>query len=452
MNSRLSRNADPITAFLAAAVIPRDASHGSGTLEPAQAILVAHPEVATTNVHTAAALGDDVTVRRFLAADPASATTTGGPYGWDPLTHLCFSRYLRLDRVRSAGFVRAAEALLDAGASAHTGFHQPGHQPELTFESAIYGAAGVAHHAELTRLLLERGADPNDDETPYHAPESYDNGAMQVLVESGRLTADSLTTLLLRKSDWHDLKGIQWLLDHGADPNDTGRWGRPALPHALRSDNALAIIEALLDHGADPARPVAGITPAGMAAWAGRGDVLDLFERRGLPMALEGVERLLAACARNDAAGVRAFAAGKPGLLATIRDRGGELLARFAGIGNTAGVGHLLDLGVAVTALYREGNGYFDVAKDSMALHVAAWRGRHDTVRLLIDRGAPVNAPDGQGRTPLVLAVRACVDSYWSDRRSPESIRALLEAGALVQGIHLPTGYPEADELLGRSF
>ena len=43
----------------------------------------------------------------------------------------------------------------------------------------------------LTRLLLERGADPNDDdETPYHAPETYNNEAAQaVLVESGKLNA-----------------------------------------------------------------------------------------------------------------------------------------------------------------------------------------------------------------------------------------------------------------------
>jgi hypothetical protein len=29
-------------------------------------------------------------------------------------------------------------------------------------KSAIYGAAAIARHAELTRLLLEHGADPND--------------------------------------------------------------------------------------------------------------------------------------------------------------------------------------------------------------------------------------------------------------------------------------------------
>jgi hypothetical protein len=42
----------------------------------------------------------------------------------------------------------------------------------------------------LTRLLLERGADPNEVETPYHVPESYDNSALKVLVESGKLNPE----------------------------------------------------------------------------------------------------------------------------------------------------------------------------------------------------------------------------------------------------------------------
>jgi ankyrin repeat protein len=66
----------------------------------------------------------------------------------------------------------------------------------------------------------------------------------------------------------------------------------------------------------------------------------------------------------------------------------------------------------------------------------------------LIARGAPVNAIDGQGRTALQLAVKACVDSYWTELRSPESVRALLEAGSPTEGIELPTGYDEIDKLL----
>jgi ankyrin repeat protein len=69
-------------------------------------------------------------------------------------------------------------------------------------------------------------------------------------------------------------------------------------------------------------------------------------------------------------------------------------------------------------------------------------------VKLLIERGAAVNRADANGRTPLALAVRAAVDSYWSDGRSPESVRALLAAGATTAGVDLPCGYAEVDQLL----
>ncbi|HEX9217031.1 MAG TPA: hypothetical protein VF864_08635, partial [Gemmatimonadales bacterium] len=199
---------DPQAAFVEAACAPRESGHASGTLERAEAILAAHPEVAGSDIHTAAILGDATAVRRFLQRDPRNATAKGGPYGWDALTHLCFSRYLRLDKARSDGFVRAARALLDAGASANTGWYEMNHQPNPEWESALYGAAGVAHHAELTRLLLERGANPNDGEVPYHSPETHDNAALKVLVESGKLNEDSLGMILLRKTDWHDYEGI----------------------------------------------------------------------------------------------------------------------------------------------------------------------------------------------------------------------------------------------------
>src|SRR5204863_338880 len=291
---------------------------GHGTLDRAAAILAAHPEIASSDIHSAAILGDDAAVRRFLELDPGNATLKGGPRGWDALTHLCFSKYLRLDRARSAGFVRAAQALLDAGANANTGWYETNHQPSPEWESALYGAAGVAH---------------------------------------------------------------------------------------------------------------------------------ELFERRGCAIELQGVERLIAACARNDTAGVGSIAAREPQLVRELVAEGGKLLAEFAGTWNTAGVQHLLDLGVPVTALY-DGDEYFDIARDSTALHVAAWKGLPPTVRLLIERGAPVDVKDGKGRTPLALAVKACVDSYWTHRRTPEAVRALLDAGASVRGVAFPSGYAEVDELL----
>jgi len=103
---------------------------------------------------------------------------------------------------------------------------------------------------------------------------------------------------------------------------------------------------------------------------------------------------------------------------------------------------------VRVDALYESGDPYFDIAKNSTALHVAAWRAWPAAVKKLIEHGAPVNALDAKGRTPLRLPVKACVDSYWTHRRSPESVEALLSEGATVNGIDVPSGYQEVDELL----
>jgi ankyrin repeat protein len=323
--------------------------------------------------------------------------------------------------------------------------------PRPILESAIYGAAGIAQHAELSRLLLERGADPNDEETPYHVPEGYDNTVMKVLLESRKLNQQSLNTILLRKSDWHDEHGIELALEHGADPNQMTRWGLTALHQALRRDNGLIIIELLLDHGANFALETRdGRSAVVIASRRGRGDVLELLERRGIALELHGGERLIAACAQGDREAIDPIVAQEPQLLEELLAHGGTLLAEFAGNDNAAGLRCLLDLGVSADALYEEGDPYFDIAKGSTALHVAAWRAWPSAVKALIEAGAPVNALDGKGRTALSLAVKACVDSYWKYRRSPESTEALLRAGATIDGIAIPTGYDEVDELLRR--
>jgi ankyrin repeat protein len=208
----------------------------------------------------------------------------------------------------------------------------------------------------------------------------------------------------------------------------------------------------MLDHGADPnlQNRCDGRSAVSIAARRGRGDALALFERRGFSPALAGIERVLAACARNDTESIRTIAERQPDVVAGFIAEGGTPLAEFAGNGNTEGVVHILDLGVEPGAVCEEGDGYFGTAKKSTALHVAAWRARHAVVKLLIDRGAPFDLPDGEGRTPLALAVRACVDSYWTSRRSPESVKALLAAGASVAGVRFPSGYAEVDELLAK--
>jgi ankyrin repeat protein len=311
----------------------------------------------------------------------------------------------------------------------------------------LYGAAGVAHHVALTRLLIERGANPNDEDAVYHSPEGDDLGAMQVLVETGKVTPENLSVMLVRKSDWHDFEGVKYLLEHGAGTNfKRGRGWFPLL-HALARNNSLAIIDLLLDYRADPHLRDEGTSAIELAARRGRGDVLATFVKRGVTLDLAGVDRLIAACATDNTAEINELTQHEPQLRAELLVQGSTLLAEFTSTWNTAGVRHLLDLGVPVASLYK-GDGYFDIAAESTALHVAAWQIRADLVQLLLERGAPVNARDGKGRTPLMLAVKACVDSYWRHRRTPEPAWLLLAAGASREGVPIPTGDPALDDLL----
>jgi ankyrin repeat protein len=417
-----------------------------GTLLAAEAMLAADATLSRRDLHTAAIVGDEAAVRRFLSEDPSSVTRTGAPYGGDALTYLCLSRYVRLAPERGAAFVRAAHALLDAGADANAGFWVEGDRRERA--TALYGAAGVAHHPELTGLLLRHGADPNDEEVVYHSPEGYDNRALALVVETGKLTSANLALMLVRKADWHDIDGTRFLLGHGASPNE--RWGRnglSALHHGIERDNAAEMIALMLDHGGDPLTEQEGMSAVERAARRGRGDLLALFAARGFRVHLPGAAGLIAACARDDTDAVRR-AQHVPELVHGVVAMGGELLAEFAGVGNAAGVRHLLDLGVPVHAPY-VGDGYYGVAPGSTALHVAAWRLRPAVVQVLLERGAPVNARDGAGRSALQVAVKACVDSYWMERRTPETVRLLLAAGASPAGLTLPTGYDAVDGLLG---
>jgi len=446
--------ADPYREFIVAAVVPRagspfGSSHAAGRIAPAERILSAHPDLASRDIFTAAILGDEAAVRGFLATDPSLATASGGPYHWDALTYLCFSNYLKEDRARSGGFVAAATALLDAGASPNTGWHAPEDHPHPQWEPVLYGAAGVAHHEALTRLLVERGADVNDDETCYHAPEGHDNAALRVLVESGRVTAENLGMMLIRKLDWHDLEGVRYLLTRGAPASGVSRRGWHALHHALARANDTPIIAALLDAGADPLARADGITAVQRAIHEGRADVLDEFERRGVPLAVEGLDALLLALARGPDASARHLVDREPQLADEVLARGGDLLARWCLARNLDGMRRLLDLGVDANAPYAAGDGYYGIAPGSLPIHVAAWLLLPEAIRLLVSHGARVNAPrPGDSATPLALVARGCTQSYWTERRSLEPARILLDAGADPAAVAVPTGYDELDGLL----
>jgi hypothetical protein len=109
--------------------------------------------------------------------------------------------------------------------------------------------------------------------------------------------------------------------------------------------------------------------------------------------------------ARADQDQLQAFAAAEPGLGERLASDEPQTVTTLAGAGNTEAVALALDLG-------------FPLPAD--ALGTAVWRERTDTVRLLLERGAPVT-PD-----VLSLAERALTQpSEWTPHHSPEILDIL---------------------------
>jgi len=151
--------------------------------------------------------------------------------------------------------------------------------------------------------------------------------------------------MLARKFNWHDDEGVHWLLEHGADAN-WPLWGSRPLHWALRQGTPIHYFEWLADHGADPLLPDKnGTLPVADAARHGRADVLELFEKRGVVIALEGDDAFLAACAKANQSEARKLAEADPSLVERMQSQNPGLLADFAGAGNTAAVRLMLDLG-----------------------------------------------------------------------------------------------------------
>ena len=115
-----------------------------------------------------------------------------------------------------------ARLLLSLGADPNA-YYMENDDPNAR-QTPLYGAAGVNNNAEMTRLLLEAGADPNDgapgggSESLYHASEFSDLTCLRLILEA-KPDRDKVSYCLARKLDFEDYQGALLYLDHGADPN-----------------------------------------------------------------------------------------------------------------------------------------------------------------------------------------------------------------------------------------
>jgi ankyrin repeat protein len=167
------------------------------------------------------------------------------------------------------------------------------------------------------------------------------------------------------------------------------------LRHAART-NQIRRATLLLAHGANP-RPASGGDLHELAMARGNVEVAELLERHGaVPGPADERRAFVLACHRRDGAAARALLDEHPRLLELAAD----LLIDTAAARDLVELAELLlDLGVSPDAEKREG-GY-------RALHHAATMDAANVARLLLERGAEVDARDGIHRaTPLAWAVR----------------------------------------------
>jgi ankyrin repeat protein len=329
----------------------------------AEAILSASPEI-ERDPWAALALG------RGWDGDP---NEPGGPRGWAPLlyvTHSCFAT------------VEAARGLLDNGADPNAFFTN-----EYGPMSALYGAAGRVHDPGLTRLLLERGADPDDGESLYHATEAASPDCVRVLLEHGASVEG--TNALAHALDEDRFEHVRLLLEAGADPAE-GAY----VAHAVRRGRRPDALRLLVEHGADVDRPggetwrgdVPLRTPYQHAVLRGRDDLAEALAAMGAGTEVDRADVAVGSVARGEQP--------ETPLPADPDVDVQEVLILTALFEHP---------GLVIDLVGPDFRGVVGGSPEGSLLHHAAWVGNAGVVKQLLERGADPS-PKGRSGSPLAWA------------------------------------------------
>lgn len=421
VEARAADLAERVELFLRASV--------GGPVIRAATLLHEYPEIATYDFRTAIVLGDLTQVRQFLAADPELALRPGDR-GWPPLLGVCSSRWHRVPN-RAEGMLAVADLLLNAGADPNTRVDAPGPGGHC---STLYGAAGCANNAALTRLLLQRGAIP-DDHTVYLAALAADHECLRLLLPYADLSA---STAIVAPISSNDIEGVRLLLDAGANPSQplpadlfgdqyAGQPPVGAVAEAISSQCDVDLVALLLDRGADPNQPGRdGCSPYRLALRRGRPDLAELLVRHGCRDDATDADRLLAACLRADRRQALQLVDNAPGLVAALSKAEQAAIVHAADAGYTEAVRLMLDLGFGTDARSADDDG-------ATALHLAAASGSAETVSLLITRGADMEALDTTWQSPPLGWAIVGSGMHLGHNPDPDWVataRVLIEAGA----------------------
>jgi ankyrin repeat protein len=360
------------------------------------------------------ATGDEALLREKLARDPEAASRPVGPRAMTPIVAVTHSRLL-LDDSFEDGLLGCARLLLDRGADVNRPWVD--HRWPDSPLSALYGAAGVNHHVAMTKLLLEAGANPNDNESLYHSVESPNGACTRLLLDAGARVAG--TNAINHVLDYDRIETLELLLAHGGETNE-----RLSVHHAIERGRSLAHINVLAKAGADLARKNQdGVSVYRWAQTFGRMDVIEMLTGAGFAEPISEEERFVAACARGDERAGRLVMTQAPDIFSRLSRDQLTIMPKLAGVGAYDAVRAMLAIGWP-----RE----VKTAWDATALNLAVFRGDDEMARLLLDQGADWRTPHGFGDNvlgTLSYASRAEDLEESAPRRFVDCARALLDNG-----------------------
>ena len=259
-----------------------------GQVHVVQRLMWDTPDLADDAFGLQVALYDLDAVRRVLADDPSAAVQSYGPRR--AILHLAFSPMLRAWPHKEADMLAIAELLVSHGANVNDGFPSQAGSDHLL--STLYGAIGHAGNMPLAQWLLDHGADPDDNESLYHATELGHHEGLKML-----LAADAKpegTNALFRAMDADDPTMVEMLLAAGADPNEDNG-GMTALHHAALRRTSPEVCQLLFAAGADQTIMRKGVTAYACARVFGNAPLAKKLD----PTPLSPEEALLAAAADN---------------------------------------------------------------------------------------------------------------------------------------------------------